>query len=98
MRWAFPDTEPPDDIPPWDHLRENRFPTHVYLNQLTDRDYREIFAAEPELEMVDWVVTRTEGERFLTAELTAELAPRYSRDDLLTREVIALARRRQPPS
>jgi SAM-dependent methyltransferase len=93
MRWAFPDTEPPDDIPPWDHLRDNRFPAHVYLNRLVEREYREAFESTPGIEIVDWVVTRTEGEQLLTAEIEAELTPRYSRDDLLRREVVVIGRR-----
>jgi SAM-dependent methyltransferase len=94
MRWAFPETEPPDDIPPWDHLRERRFPPHVYLNELVFADYRAAFAGEPGLEILDWQVVVTEGERFLTPAIEAELADRYSRDDLLTREVVVIARRR----
>jgi SAM-dependent methyltransferase len=26
LEWAFPDEHPSDNVPPWDHLRENRFP------------------------------------------------------------------------
>lgn len=70
------------------------FPAHVYLNELRNDDYRRIFDAAPGLELLDWVVTRREGERFLTPEIEAELSPRFSRDDLLTREVIAVGRRR----
>ncbi len=94
MRWAFPDSDPPAEIPPWDHLRENRFPTHVYLNKLVDQDYRRTFEAEESLEIVEWVRTRTEGEQLLAAEIETELRDRYSREDLLTREVIAIGRRR----
>ncbi len=94
MRWAFPDTNPPDDVPPWDHLRTNSSPAHVYLNRLTEKEYRRAFEAEPGLEIVDWVLTCTEGEQLLTPEIETELADRYTRDDLLTREVIAICRRR----
>jgi SAM-dependent methyltransferase len=94
MAWAFPDQSIPETVPPWDHLRENRFPAHVYLNRLRESDYRTVFEAEGRLELVDWVTTRTEGESLLTPEIQAELAGRYTRDDLLKREVIAIARRR----
>jgi SAM-dependent methyltransferase len=94
MAWAFPDQSIPDAVPPWDHLRENRFPAHVYLNRLKESDYRTVFEAEGRLELVDWVTTRTEGESLLTPEIQTELADRYTRDDLLKREVIAIARRR----
>ncbi len=94
MRWAFPDTDPPHDIPPWDHLRENRFPAHVFLNELTEADYRQAFAETPALEVDEWITHRTEGEAFLTPEIEAELASRYTREDLLKRELIALGHRR----
>jgi SAM-dependent methyltransferase len=96
MRWAFPEDDPPADIPPWDHLRDQRFPAHVYLNQLDERAYRQAFEAAKELDVLDWITTRTEGERFLTPEIMAELADRYSRDDLLKREIVVVARRRAP--
>jgi SAM-dependent methyltransferase len=95
MRWAFPDSDPPDDIPPWDHLREKQHPSHVYLNELTDADYRRAFEEAESLEVVEWLTTRTEGEEFLSEEIEQELAPRYTRNDLLTREVIVIARRRE---
>jgi SAM-dependent methyltransferase len=94
MAWAFPDQSIPADIPAWDHLRENRFPAHVYLNRLVEKDYRHAFAAESRLELVDWVTTRTEGENLLTPEIEAELGDRYTREDLLKREVVAIVRRR----
>lgn len=94
MAWAFPQESVPADVPPWDHLRANRFPAHVYLNKLKDGDYRAAFAAEPRLELLDWVTTRTEGESLLTPEIEREIGGGYTRADLLTREVIAIARRR----
>lgn len=94
MAWAFPEESAPEDIPLWDHLRENRFPAHVYLNRLKESDYRAAFAAESRLELLDWVTTRTEGASFLTPKIEAELAGRYTREDLLKREVVAVAKRR----
>jgi len=94
MAWAFPDESVPADVPPWDHLRSNRFPTHVYLNKLKESDYRAAFAAEARLEFLDWVTTLTEGGALLTPEIERELGGRFTRDDLLKREVIAIARRR----
>lgn len=94
MAWAFPDESIPPDIPPWDHLRQSHFPAHVYLNRLKESDYRTAFAAESRLELKDWVTTRTEGATLLTAEIEAELRDRYTREDLLKREVVAVVRRR----
>jgi SAM-dependent methyltransferase len=95
MGWAFPAESIPPGIPPWDHLRGNRFPAHVYLNQLKESDYRAAFAAEHRrLEILDWITTWTEGEELLTPEIEAELAGRYRRDELLKREIVVIARRR----
>jgi SAM-dependent methyltransferase len=94
MAWAFPGESVPAAVPPWDHLRGNRFPAHVFLNKLKDSDYRAGFAREKRLELLDWVTTRTEGESLLTPEIEREVGGGYSRADLLTREVIAVARRR----
>ncbi len=74
MAWAFPDESVPEGIPPWDHLRENRFPAHVYLNRLRESDYQAAFAAAPALELLEWVTARTEGESLLTPEIERELA------------------------
>jgi len=94
MAWAFPDESVPAAIPPWDHLRENRFPAHVYLNRLRESDYRAQFEAEfRRLELLDWITTWTEGERLLTPEIQAELAGRYTREDLLKREIVVIGRR-----
>jgi SAM-dependent methyltransferase len=94
MAWAFPDESVPAAIPPWDHLRGNRFPAHVYLNQLKESDYRAQFEAEfRRLELLDWITTWTEGERLLTPGIQAELADRYTREDLLKREIVVIGRR-----
>jgi SAM-dependent methyltransferase len=95
MGWAFPDESIPSGIPPWDHLRENRYPAHVFLNKLKESDYRTQFEAEfRRLELLDWITTWTEGEQLLTPEIAAELAGKYTREDLLKREVVVLGRRR----
>ena len=95
MGWAFPDQSVPDDVPPWDHLRENRHPAHVYLNQLKESDYRREFEAEfRRLELLDWITTWTEGETLLTPTIMAELAGRYTKEDLLKREILVIGRRR----
>lgn len=43
MDWQQPDTKPSTSVPPWDHLRENRYAANVYLNRLRLRDYRDLF-------------------------------------------------------
>jgi len=94
MGWAFPEESIPADIPPWDHLRETRYPAHVFLNKLKESDYRAQFEAEfRRLEILDWITTWTEGERLLAPEVAAELAGQYTREDLLKREIVVLGRR-----
>jgi SAM-dependent methyltransferase len=78
MEWAYPDEQPSATIPPWDHLRERRFPPHVYLNELRESDYRSIFSRH--FEIVDSSTT-SEGEDLLTPELARELSD-YSFEDL----------------
>jgi len=90
LRWAFPDKNPPKDIPPWDHLRQNKYPTHVYLNKLREKEYRNIF--EKQLTILDWITEYTEGEKFITPEIATELN-QYSREELLKRSVIVIARK-----
>jgi SAM-dependent methyltransferase len=95
MGWAFPDQSIPEGVPPWDHLRGNQHPAHVYLNQLKESDYRAQFEAESRrLELLDWITSWTEGEKLLTPAIEAELAGRYTREDLLKREIVVIGRRR----
>lgn len=85
LEWLEPDTAPSQRVPPWDHLRENRFPANVYLNRLRLADYRKSFHAH--LHVVDEVLN-CEGEKILTKELESLLQQQgYSRSDLLTRSV-----------
>ena len=90
MRWAFPDSDPPEDVPPWDHLRERRCPAHVYLNEFTAADYRDAVTSVPEIRVDSWVTTQREGEGLLTPAIENTLSERYSREDLLKREVVLI--------
>lgn len=90
IRWKYPDAEPPVDVPPWDHLREARFPgIPSYINRLRLHEYRQMF--DERFELLGWQLTKREGERFLTPEIRAELTD-YSEDELLTKGVIIIAR------
>jgi SAM-dependent methyltransferase len=42
--WAFPDEYPSKTVPSWDHLRANKYPTHVYLNQYRPEQFEKAFA------------------------------------------------------
>jgi SAM-dependent methyltransferase len=89
LDWAFADEKPPADVPPWDHLRENRFPTWAFINRLKPEQYKDAFTEHLEVVSFEGVginhdIGELEGERFLTPEIEAELKE-YPRDLLLTR-------------
>ena len=98
LEWAYPDQHPSQRVPPWDHLRENKYPTWVHLNRLTPEQYRETFGAV--LDVVhyqaiglDHEPDTPEGERFLTPEVAKELAD-YPREWLLMRSWCMVCKRR----
>lgn len=89
--WKYPDEEPSTTVPPWDHLRERRFPQHPsWINELRERDYRPIFEAA--FEILAWEPSAYEGRALLTPAIKAEL-PDYPEDELLKKGVIILARK-----
>ncbi len=88
--WSYPDKNLPRIVPPWDHLRENLFPAHVYLNKLRERDY--LLAFKQNFEILEWGATKLEGKRFLTPEIERELSD-YSREELLKRGIIIIAKK-----
>lgn len=89
--WKYPDEEPSLTVPPWDHLREKRFPEHPsWINGLRERDYRPIF--ESMFEIICWEASAYEGRALLTPEIRAELAD-YPEDELLKKGIIALLRK-----
>lgn len=89
LDWAG--DEPPEDsaVPAWDHLRENRFPAHVYLNKLRADEYVAAFERYFEIEELEY---RTEGQQLLTDELRAELSD-WSEEDL-TRRLLTVTLRK----
>lgn len=91
LDWAG--DEPPENspVPPWDHLRESRFPAHVFLNRKRAADYLEGFAAH--FEILDEAY-QVEGLELLTPELRRELAD-WSEEDL-TRRLLSVRLRKRP--
>jgi len=87
--WGDPDEDVSRTVPPWDHLRDNRYPTPAYLNRLRRQEYLEAFGRH--LEVVD-VVPRLHSDRYLTREIERELAA-YARRDLLTSSLLVVLRR-----
>jgi SAM-dependent methyltransferase len=97
LEWAFPDEHPSTRVPPWDHLRENRFPAWSHLNRLRPEEYREAFKRELEVVFfegrdINHDPRGGEGEHLLTPEIAAELAA-YHRELLLTRAWCIICRK-----
>lgn len=88
LDWADADEDAPPitPVPPWDHLRERRFPPHVYLNQLRSDDFMEIFSRH--FSVLE-VMHDTEGYAHLTPEIRHELA-NWSEEDLTRRNLTVL--------
>lgn len=89
LEWHDPDNDPSKTVPPWDHLRQNLHPTHVYLNKCRERDYVELVGRY--FTVVD-SRSRYEGKQLLTPEVVAEL-PDYTEDELLKRSVRYILRK-----
>ena len=89
LKWAFPEKEIPNDVPPWDHLRENRYPTHIYLNKFREKDYRAFF--DEYTEILEWNDGPFEGTELLTGDIRQELIE-YSDEELLKRYVSVICR------
>jgi SAM-dependent methyltransferase len=97
LECAFPDSNPSLKVAPWDHLRNNQFPTHIYLNKLKPADYKAAAAASLEVLLfegrdINHDEGGLEGEKFLTPEVQAELSE-YPRELLLTRSYCIICRK-----
>ena len=95
--WAYPDEYPPADVPPWDHLRRNRRPPHMYLNRLRPEEYRDAISAGFDVLMFEPRDAEhnpggEEGRRFLTPEVREELRE-YPEELLLSRAFAVVGRR-----
>lgn len=88
--WTYPDINPSKKIPPWDHLRKNLYPAHVFLNKFCEKDYLDIF--KKYFSIID-INYKYEGENYLTNEILEELK-NYSKDELLKRNIIILMKRK----
>jgi SAM-dependent methyltransferase len=97
MEWAAPEERPSTRVPPWDHLRERRFPAFVHLNRLRPEDFRAAFVRSLEVLLfeprdVNHDPGGSEGASFLTPELERELSE-FPRELLLTRAWCVIARK-----
>jgi SAM-dependent methyltransferase len=89
--WSQPDVLPAKEIPPWDHLRKNQYPTRSHLNRYSPEQYADAFSPLMQMLLFEGrdaahnpAGQRGEGEQFLTAEVASELSA-YPRELLLTR-------------
>ena len=90
IAWKYPDSEPSQVVPPWDHLREKRFPDiPSWLNAMREAEYREIFSRYFDIEQ--WIPSGREGAGLLTPEIRRELSE-YSEEELLTKGFTIIAR------
>ena len=97
LEWAYPDTHPSPGVPPWDHLRSNQFPTHIYLNKLKPEEYKAAAAASLEVLLfesrdINHDAGGQEGEKYLTPEVQEELS-QYPRELLLARSYCIICRK-----
>jgi SAM-dependent methyltransferase len=97
--WAYPDTDPSSRVPPWDHLREGRFPAACFLNRLKPEEYYESLSQYFDVLLfegrdINHEPGGVEGEKFLAGSVAVDLA-HYSRELLLTRCWCAVCRRDQ---
>jgi SAM-dependent methyltransferase len=99
LQWAFPDEHPSREVPPWDHLRDGRFSTWLYLNRLLPETYKDAFSQYLDILLfegrdINHDPGRLEGEQYLTPELSNELK-QYPRELLLTRAWLIICKKNQ---
>ncbi len=86
IAWKYPDTEPSQTVPAWDHLRQNRFPDiPSWINRLREKAYLDIFKRY--FDIIDWLPTHTEGESLLADDILSELSD-FTPKELLTKGFI----------
>ncbi len=89
IAWKYPDTQPSRKVPPWDHLREKKFPDiPSWLNGLREHEYKVEF--EKYFEIIEWLPTQKEGVKLLTDNIRQELSE-YSEEELLTKGFVVVA-------
>jgi len=92
LEWSHPNPLSPPNVPPWDHLRDRRFPADTFLNRFTISQYRQIF--QDGMHVLE-EQTFIEGEKFLTEEIEEELkAKGYTKEDLLTSTLLLCVKKR----
>jgi SAM-dependent methyltransferase len=92
IAWKHPDSAPSRRVPPWDHLRGQRY-TRIpsWLNRVRAHEYRAMIEAQ--FEILEWRWLPQEGVSQLTPGIRAELSG-YSEEELLHKGFIVIARPR----
>jgi len=89
IEWKYPDTAPSTIVPPWDHLRESRYPDiPSWINRLREQQFREAFEAEFEIQQ--WLPRGEEGRGLLTDQIRRELSS-FTDEELLTKGFVVMA-------
>lgn len=90
--WSDPDTQQViiGKVPAWDHLREQRYPAHAYLNKLKEKEYYELFARR--FKILDWIDEYWEPKSFLTPKIKLELKD-FTEEELLKRAIVIIAQK-----
>ena len=84
LEWQRPDKEQSKLVPPWDHLRENKYPVNTFLNKMKISDYQAMF----DRHTVPRRVTFSREGLSLTHLIPASLLERYTVEDLTTNGAI----------
>ncbi len=83
--WLRPNVKPSKRVPPWDHIRESRYPANAFLNRLKLEQFRSIFGKH--LTILEEELSH-EGEALLSDKILEEVRQKgYTRGDLTTRTV-----------
>ena len=97
LEWAFPDEQPSQRVPPWDHLRQNYYPSWAPLNKLKPEKYENAFSKHMDILLfegkdINHDLGKFEGEKFLTPDIEEELH-KYPRDLLLIRSFCIICKK-----
>jgi len=84
------DWRKPSKVPPWDHLRNNRYTAPVYLNRLRQHEYISLFRER--FEILDVIDGCYFGKDLLTPSIRAELSD-YSEEELLKTHTTIVTRK-----
>lgn len=91
MAWQQVATNASRKVAPWDHLLDNQYPSNVFLNKLSLKEYDILFSNYTDV--LERSVTR-EGETFLSVA-PRSLLQKYTEEDLITSGVTYIFRKKE---